>query len=55
MYRPRKVVMWFDESRFTLIQSNGSIRVRREVAQVMHLSYIQKSLLHKSEGVFGLV
>ena len=30
-----KKVMWSDESRFTLFQSDGSIRVRREVDEVM--------------------
>ena len=30
--------MWSDESRFTLFQSDGSIRVRREADEVMHPS-----------------
>ncbi|KAF7646280.1 hypothetical protein LDENG_00190250 [Lucifuga dentata] len=33
-----KKVMWSDESRFTLFQSDGRIRVRREVDEVMHPS-----------------
>jgi len=30
--------MWSDESRFTLFQSDGHIRVRREVDEVLHPS-----------------
>ena len=30
--------MWFDEYRFTLFQSDGRIRVRREADEVMHPS-----------------
>ena len=30
--------MWSDESRLTLFQSDGSIRVRREAGEVMHPS-----------------
>ena len=30
--------MWSDESRFTLFQSDGHIRVRREADEVMHPS-----------------
>ncbi len=33
-----KKVMWSDESRFTLFQSDGRIRVRREANEVMHPS-----------------
>ncbi len=33
-----KKVMWSDESRFTLFQSDGHIRVRREVEEVRHPS-----------------
>ena len=33
-----KKVMWSDESRLTLFQSDGSIRVRREADEVMHPS-----------------
>lgn len=33
-----KKVMWSDESRFTLFQSDGRIRVRREAGEVMHPS-----------------
>uniref|UniRef100_A0A3B5RET6 Tc1-like transposase DDE domain-containing protein n=1 Tax=Xiphophorus maculatus TaxID=8083 RepID=A0A3B5RET6_XIPMA len=33
-----KRVMWSDESRFTLFQSDGRIRVRREAGEVMHPS-----------------
>ncbi|KAF7659613.1 hypothetical protein LDENG_00295490 [Lucifuga dentata] len=33
-----KKLMWSDESRFTLFQSNGCIRVRREADEVMHPS-----------------
>ena len=33
-----KKVMWSDESRLTLFQSDGSIRVRREAGEVMHPS-----------------
>ncbi len=33
-----KKVMWSDESRFTLFQSDGRIRVRREADEVMHPS-----------------
>ncbi|KAF7652311.1 hypothetical protein LDENG_00098550 [Lucifuga dentata] len=33
-----KKVMWSDESRFTLFQSDGHIRVRREADEVMHPS-----------------
>ncbi len=32
--------MWSDESRFTLFQSDGRIRVRREADEVMHPSYL---------------
>ncbi len=32
--------MWSDESRFTLFQSDGCIRVRREADEVMHPSYL---------------
>ena len=35
-----------DESRFTLFQSDGRIRIRREVDEVMHPS----CLLHKPVG-----
>uniref|UniRef100_A0AAQ6A8K8 Cartilage oligomeric matrix protein n=1 Tax=Amphiprion ocellaris TaxID=80972 RepID=A0AAQ6A8K8_AMPOC len=35
-----KKVMWSDESRFTLFQSDGCIRVRREVDEVMHSSWL---------------
>ncbi len=33
-----KKVMWSDESRFTLFQSDGRIRVRREADELMHSS-----------------
>lgn len=35
---PRKKVLWSDESRFTLLQSYGRVRVRREADEVMHPS-----------------
>ena len=35
-----KKVMWSDESRFTLFQSDGGIRVRREADEVIHPSWI---------------
>ena len=35
-----KKVMWSDESRFTLFQSDGGIRVRREADEVMHSSWL---------------
>ncbi len=36
--------MWSDESRFTLFQSDGCIRVRREADEVMHTSCIVTTL-----------
>ena len=33
-----KKVMWSDESRFILFQSDGRVRVRREADEVMHPS-----------------
>ena len=39
-----KKVMWSDESRFTLFQSDGRIRVRREADEVMHPSCLVPSV-----------
>ena len=39
-----KKVMWSDESRFTLFQSDGPIRVRREVDEVMYPSCLVPNL-----------
>ena len=43
-----KKVMWSDESRLTLFQSDGSIRVRREAGEVMHPSCLCR--LYKPVG-----
>ena len=39
-----KKVMWSDESRFTLFQSDGHIGVRREADEVLHPSCLQYKL-----------
>ena len=39
-----KKVMWSDESRFTLFQSDGRIRVRREADEVMHPSCLMPNV-----------
>ena len=39
-----KKVMWSDEARFTLFQSDGDIRVRREADEVMHPSCLMPTV-----------
>ena len=39
-----KKVMWSDESRFTLFQGDGRIRVRREADEVMHPSCLMPNI-----------
>lgn len=35
-----KKLMWSHESKFTIFQSDGCIRVRKEVDEIMHLLWI---------------
>lgn len=49
-----KKVIWFDESRFTLFQSDGCIRVRREADEVMHPSSLVPTVKGRGEQCYDL-
>ena len=50
-----KKVMWSDESRFTLFQSDGRIRVRREADEVIPGTYQTSLWGHCYLGLIQLV